>query len=141
MCPPKPVPPQRWAARCTCVLELGFLAQVPLGSAAALQGAVTRRACLLGCKYALEGWKWKGCMAQYGPAMHGMILAVRTSEAVLALSKGSVTLSTPPVDAWEGHGVTCPQHTQPLGFVALGCHETYGNAFACRCPRGRLFLC
>ena len=85
-----------------------------------------RRVCLLGCKYVLEGWKWKECMPQCGPAMHGMILAVRTSGAMLALSKGSVTLSPPPVDARErhGHGVTHPQRTQPLGFGALGCHET-----------------
>lgn len=51
--------------------------------------------------------------------MHGMILAARTSGAVLALSKGSVTLTQPREDVQEGHGhgVTHPQRTRLLWLV------------------------
>lgn len=75
------------------------------------------RVCL-GANMCWVGGNGKGRTPQRGPAMHSMILAVRTSSgAVLALSKGPVTLSPPPAGAQEGHGVTRPQHIHLLGFV------------------------
>lgn len=49
------------------VPELGFLAQAPLGSAAALQGAGMWWACLLGCKYALGAMEMERVYAAAWP--------------------------------------------------------------------------
>lgn len=58
-------------------------------------------------------------------AMHSTVLAVGTSGQVLALSKGSVMLSTPPVGAWEEHGHGVTSSARPAAEVCdLGCHET-----------------
>lgn len=62
---------QRQAAPLTQEIpQLGLLAQAPPGLAAAWQGAGTRRAGLLGCKYALGGgMDGEGLVLQPGPAV------------------------------------------------------------------------
>jgi len=89
-------------------------------------GAGTQRACLLWCKYVLEGVEMERADAAARPCHARHDLSHQDIRSGPGSEQRVCHLVPTTSDAQEGHGHggTHGQHTQPRGFVALGCRET-----------------